>query len=184
PGDGPETGGTSVTDLGQVLDVYGTAVSGVHHDVPNVPKILDQPLGPDKIGLVHTFDIPAPGHAVVFLQGGEDLLGRDVHGFELLGLQGHFVLFEVAAPRVHLHHPRNSGTLPFDHPILDAPQIHGTVAVLVAGTYIQDVLVDFAQASGDRPHFGGPEAFGDLLGGRNDLLGDQLPGEIGAHMVL
>src|SRR5690606_24175190 len=48
----------------------------------------------------------------------------------------------------------------------------------------QDVLVDFSQARGYGPHFGGSETLGNLFGGGLDLFGNELTGEVGPHAVL
>src|SRR5690606_2271342 len=105
-------------------------------------------------------------------------------GMEFLGLQGHLVLLEVPSPAVELHHPGNTGELSFDDKILYGPELHGTVAVLIARSDIQDVSIDFPQPGGYGPHFGGPETLEDLFGVGLYLCGHELTGEVGPHAVL
>ena len=130
---------------------------------------MSQPLGADIVGRGTAVDV-GPARVLVALADG---LVHLVHGhpgrLQALGVQGYFVLFEQPAKAAHVGHAGRTQQLPPHYPVLNGAQLAGVVLLFVARLGPHQVLVDLAQAGGNRRQLGPPDA------GRNLAFGFQQP---------
>ena len=135
-------------------------------------------IGADVVGAGVLFDVSAAGVLVAVLQGGEDFGQGDVHGLEQVGVDGHFVLPELAAQRIDLHYAFDAGELAAHDPVLHAAEVHVAVPVREFRVNQQYVLVDLAEAGGNRGHFRAAEAGGDIGFRFPQVFADELATEV------
>ena len=111
---------------------------------------------------------------------GADGLGRTIEGEavlgELRGVDPHLILAFESAPRIHLGHALHLPHLRSNDPVVNGAQVRGVVPFAR-----HDVVEDFAEARGDRPHFGPLLALRQSH--RTQPLVHELPGEINVRSV-
>ena len=124
--------------------------------------------------------IAAASVGIVRLKRPEHVLQCQPQRREPLRADLHLVGFKLTAKGVDLHHPRNRPQLVGDHPIQDAAQLHGSVAVLPvlarrARRLALDLeLIDLAQSRRNWPHLWLPQPLRDLGSGLCQPLAHQL----------
>ena len=179
--DGTETWSMPVAHFRNIFDFNGNSVPDRNHRIADIVQIFHQSFAANEIGLVIFFDVCPAGIAVVFFKGFKYFRNTYTHGFQLGRIDGHFVLLQKSAPGVDFHHARYARQIPLDNPVLNGAQIRGGITVFVAGFHIQDVLINFSQSGGNRPHFGRSEALRNFFFNRIEFFGNQLTRQVGAH---
>ncbi len=100
--------GMTDLDLGDVMDVHGSAARFLDDDVFDVAQFPDHPHAPDNVffsmGLQHI----AGGIRVVVRHGGEHLVQREIVFAQQFRLDEHLVLFDIPALRVDVNDPRDA----------------------------------------------------------------------------
>ena len=162
----------------------GDAVAVGDDDLLNVVQRVDHAFGSDVVSAVDLLDVAATGVLVVAGQGLEHLADGDVERIEGIGVHGHLILLQIAAKAVNLYDAGNAGELALHYPVLDGAQLHGVVTLLVAGGYVEGVLVDFAQTGGYGHHLGGAQLSGYLACHGLNLFADELSGLQGGYALL
>ena len=172
------------TYRGDLPDQEGDTPLVFHHDVLNIVYRPHLAITPDEVALVGFLNIRTARYAVVCLQRVEDLHQRDTRGNQARGIDRNLILFQVTAPAVDLHHPGDAGESSSDHPVLNGTQVGSCVMIFIRLLHIERILIDFTKTGGDRPHLRCAKSLGNLRRGTFDLLGNQLPRQVGPHGLI
>ena len=153
---------------------YATAVC--YHDAFDIFRFADHSFGTDIVCPVDFLYITASRILVIAAQSGVDIADRNIQRIQGIGVDRHFILFQVSSEAIDLHNSRNTGKLPLDDPILYRAQLHRIVFILITGSHLQYILINLAQPGCDRHQLGRPQLRGNLTGYGLYLFIDQLPG--------
>ena len=166
------------SDLGHVPDADRHAVVAV---ITIVADLLDGAGAADALDearLARPDDVAAADVLVVLLEGPDDVVERELVLGELRRVGPDLELLREAAPGVDLGDPGHPAQPRPDHPILERPQLGQVVRTLAR----EEIVIDLAEAGGDRPHRRPLDALGEL--GLAQALVDLLPGEVDVGPVL
>ena len=175
-GHGSEAFGRAELYPADVADVYRYAATVGHHNLLHVVQVVDHTFRADVIGAVYLFDVAAARILVVAAQGLEHLADGDVQRVKGVGVYSYLILFQVSAEAVDFHNAGDARKLSFHNPVLDGAQLHGVVAVLVARSHLEYILVDLAQTGRDGHQFGRTQFGRNFAGHHLDLFVHQLTG--------
>ena len=130
--------------------MYRDTVTICHYNVFYILQAAYHSFRTDIIGSVHFLDVTATRILVVTIQRFEYFPNGDIERVECIRIHCHLILLQVTTETINFHDTGNTGQLSFHNPILDGAQLHRIVFVLIAGCYLQRILVNFTQPSGNR----------------------------------
>ena len=183
-GHGAEALGRPEAYAANVADVHGHAATVGHHDAADVLGALYHTLRPYIIGTALLLNITGTCVLVVAAQRLEHVANGELHGGKHFGVDGYFILLEIAAETVDLHNARYACKAAAHYPILNGAQFHDVVLAFVFIVDTQYVLVDFAQARSDGHHFGRAQFLRYLGRDILNLFVDELAGLQRGHALL
>ena len=133
----------------------------------------------DQLHLSAARQVAAADVGVVAAQGQRDVVERQIVFGQQRGVEQHVILFFVTSPTVHFGHAGDRSQMGPHQPMLDRAQLGQIVTVA-----LEQVVVDFAHAAGDRSQLGLVHA--GLVGqfGDGQPLADQLAGAENVEAVL
>ena len=139
-------------NLCHIAHLNRCSIHRLHRDVGNILQILHYTDATDVILIGILLNVAAARIGIVALQGIKHLAYGNAAGVELVGIDSHLILLDIAAPTAYLSNARGSGKLFAHNPVLHGPELGERVFMLVSLLGTNGIVVDFAQSSGDRSH--------------------------------
>ena len=128
------------------------SIHRLHRDIGNILQILHHTDASNIILVGILLDVAATRIGIVALQGIKHLAHGDPAGVQLVGIDSHLVLLDIAAPTAYFGNARGSGKLFAHYPVLHGSELGERVFMLVSLLGTNGIVVDFAQSCGDRSH--------------------------------
>ncbi len=133
--------------FGNIFYENGNAVWVCFHDnVFDVVKRTNQPNTANEIGIWFFINVCPACVLVVFFKRRKNFGNGNVHRQQFVGINRHFILFELSAKGIYLCNAGCSVKLPRHNPVLHGAQIHGRIFFFASFLRMNYVLVHFAQS--------------------------------------
>ena len=86
-----------------------SSIHRLHRDVTHIFQTLYHTDSPDVVLVGVLLDIATARIGVIALQSIKDFTYRDTVGIQPVGIDGYFILLDIATPSTHFSYPRSSG---------------------------------------------------------------------------
>ena len=142
----------SQLNFSHIAHLDRSSIHRLYRDVTHIFQTLYHTDSSDVVLIGVLLDIATASIGVVALQGIKHLAYGNTAGIQLVGIDSHLILLDVAAPTAHLGNAWSSGKLLAHNPVLHGSELGERVFMLVSLLGTNGIVVDFAQSCGDRSH--------------------------------